>query len=180
MLYLIFLFAFVAIIHYLSLKVQIEKNLYTKFFGKRGFLAHSALTGTSWTLLFLVLALSDKSSFPKLPFFSPVFIPIGFSSIVLGSVIFLWAGFQLGLKRTWGIRFFDTSYKDKLELNGSYKFLESPIYTGLFLYFLGFALFSNSLFYLFLSGESYLLLNIFMAKLENQEFKDSKKRPLGF
>jgi protein-S-isoprenylcysteine O-methyltransferase Ste14 len=100
----------------------------------------------------------------------------GLLFIVVGTAVFFWAGFQLGLKRTWGIRFFDSRYKSKLELAGPYKILENPIYTGLFLFFLGFALFSNSLFFLLISVESYLLLNVLMAELENRELNREKKR----
>ena len=83
----------------------------------------------------------------------------------------LWADGLLGLRRMWGIRYFDKSFQNKIEKRGIYKFMKNPIYTGIVLYFIGKSFTSNSLYYLFVALESYLLMNVFLARFENKEIK---------
>ena len=49
--------------------------------------------------------------------------------------------------------------------------MKNPIYTGIVLYFIGKSFTSNSLYYLFVALESYLLMNVFLARFENKEIK---------
>ena len=170
MIYLISLFALVTVLHYLSLKVQAKHEFYTKTFGKYGFQIHCLITGFLWILLFVAFIFTDKSNYPNLSIFnSYLFKPMGFLLSLIGIVLIFWSGSLLGLKKAWGIRFFEKKYKDIIEKRGPYKFLVNPIYDGFFVYFLGKTIVTDSLLYLFLSLESFLLLNIFLARFENQE-----------
>lgn len=170
MIILIFLFALVTALHYLSLKIQTKHGFYTKTFGKYGFQIHCLITGILWVMMFASFIFADKSNYPNLSVFNYyLFKPIGLLLSLTGVILIFWSGSLLGLKRTWGIRFFDKNYKDTIEKRGPYKFLINPIYDGFFVYFLGKTLVNDSLFYLILSLESFLLLNVFLARFENQE-----------
>lgn len=170
MIALFLLFAVVTALHYVSLKAQTIYGLYTKTFGRHGFIVHCLITGILWIGLLTAIVLTNKSSYPVLSIFtSYLFKPFGLFISLAGVVLIFWSGRLLGLKRTWGIRFFDPAYQKIIEKRGPYKFLINPIYDGLMLYFLGQTIATDSLFYLMLSCESFLLLNVLLARFENQE-----------
>lgn len=163
-------FAIITAIHYLSLKIQDKYKFYTKHFGKHGFTVHGILTGILWLWLIRLFFWNDVNfNINPLPFYTQFFKPIGMIIKILGIVLILWSGWMLGIKRMWGIRYFEKNYKNKIERSGPYKYLKNPIYLGFFLSFLGNALRSNSLYYFFIAAETYLLFNILLVRFENKE-----------
>lgn len=168
MIYLIVLFAATIFLYYLSLKIQAKYKFYTYRFGKNGFVIHCILTGLMFIFLFFSF-LVRNTKYIKLPIFYPVFIIIGNIFELIGAIIIVWSFLILGIKRTWGIRYFEKTYKEKIEKRGPYRFLINPIYDGFFILLTGKALSFNSLFHLIIAVESFILLNVFLARFENKE-----------
>ena len=164
------IFTIITFLHYLSLYLQYRYRVYTIFFKKRDFFVHfifTSLLWIIWILLFFVFFPNDPNY--NLPFYNQLFKPFGFIMSIFGLILIILSGYLLGLRRAWGIRYFEKNYKNDIEKRGPYKYLNNPIYDGFILFFLGKALANNSIFYLLISLECYLLFNVFLSSFENKE-----------
>lgn len=162
-------FGFVTFLHYLSLRIEKERQWYARHFGRWGFWVHFFITLILWVGTYIAFALRNTRDISLFPFISWI-EPFGILVTLVGIGLAIWSITLLGIKRMWGIRYFikDGTPK-KVERRGPYAFLKNPMYDGFFLIFLGSALVYNSLFYLIAAIESYLLLNVLLARFENKE-----------
>ena len=163
------LFPIATLIHYCSLRAEARTHWYTRHFGVSGFWIHASITGLFW-VLFSVSASSFMVTARDIILFSPsIFIKqLSTAITVLGIALVAISFFQLGFRRTWGIRFFPSSHSKPPFLSSClYRYLQNPMYDGCFLIFLGTAMHNGSLTYLVLATESALLLNWLLARFEN-------------
>lgn len=164
-----FLFILVTLLHYYSLCIEARFHWYSRHFGKAGFWIHFVITGALWFWVTLVFMVPPASATAPLPFSFPFMKLVGQAITLIGLLIALWAIILLGIPRMWGVRYFKSSRDDVIEHRGIYRVLKNPIYDGFFLIFLGSALSSNSLFYLYGALESFILLNCLLARFENKD-----------
>jgi len=164
------IFAIITFFHYLSLKLQSRYQIYTIYFDKKAFTVHFIFTSLLWIVwLILFFILSPNNPSIGLPFYNQFFVPMGIFTSMVGLILIIWSGCLLGLRRAWGIRYFEKNLKNKIERRGPYKYLNNPIYDGFVLYSLGKALTNNSFIYLLISLECYLFFNVFLSSFENKE-----------
>lgn len=95
---------------------------------------------------------------------------LGFLLIIIGLSLVAKARLLLGRSQAMGIRFFFPEKAHRIK-SSLYRFLNNPMYDGFILIFIGsgFALGIVENFYFAIA--SFLLLNIFLASIENFEFK---------
>lgn len=162
-------FALVTLAHYSSLKIQDRLSWYTNRFGeKRGFFIHFTITALLWAALYFMFLLRNSTHDMPLPISTSWLAEIGTILTYLGVALAIWSIALLGVRRMWGIRYFSKETKPSVEKRGPYRFLKNPMYAGFFFIFLGAALTQNSLFYLVAAAESFLLLNVCLARFENK------------
>lgn len=169
---IVFTFAFIIItfLHCSSLFLQSRYKLYTRLFKNKGFAIHFSFTAILWMIwgaLFLN-SISETKGF-VLPFFNPLFPPIGLFINLIGLILIIWSGLLLGIRRAWGIRYFDPKFVNSHEKRGPYKYLDNPIYDGFIMLAFGKALMNNSMTYLIISIECFIIFNVFLSNLENKK-----------
>lgn len=148
------LFTLLACLHALSLKRFIPWSFQT----------HMNVMGSLWSLwnvsvVALVFTLPRTSTFPAGARVAGVLL------VLIGLTISTWHRFLLGRAKFMGGRCFDRKYDTWT--NGSlYKYLKNPIYDGIILAFLGLTLWRENTDFLLLAFVSFLLFNIFMARIE--------------
>lgn len=129
---------------------------------------HFIFNGILWVIN-LAGAVWEQFSPPDISYTGAIRVG-GLVFIILGAWLVAKSGKALGIKRTMGFNIFFPEKTEWLR-SGIYKFLNNPMYDGFILLFagLGFALgITENFIY---AAETFLLLNIFMASIENQKFK---------
>lgn len=149
------IFALVTLIHELSLRHVI----------KWSFRIHLWVMGPLWLLvvfgvLMLTTLMPDRQSSITLNH------RLGYLLVIGGLTLSVWHMWVLGWRQAMGGQFFEQSYT--WTTNGLYRYLKNPIYDGFLLIFLGLFFIKNQGDYLLLAVASGLLLNIFLAPIENK------------
>lgn len=127
---------------------------------------HLVVNGILWLILLGSIALIQLHSYDFQP---AVWIKfLGSLSITVGMVLIISSFKNLGFKRAMGQRFFFKEEKVWIS-RGVYAKLTNPMYDGFFLILLGFGLFFGIVSDFFLALLSFLLLNVFLASIENQK-----------
>jgi|GEM_PF-4533442 len=148
-------FAVITVLHALSLKRIIPWS----------FRMHCAVMGTLWSLwnvgiITLIVLLPMTLSFPLWARATGILLSL------LGLIFIIWHRLLLGRARLLGGRFFDARY-DTWTSGGLYRYLSDPIYDGIFLLFAGLFLWRGNTDFLLPAAASLLLLNCFLAPIEN-------------
>ena len=106
----------------------------------------------------------------------PVFLQlVGLALCIFGLLLSADGLRRIGLKQVMGYRFF-CSDNLKWTSSGSYSMLNNPIYDGFVLVFLGLGLFRGLYLDFYLAAASILLLNVFLATVENDDTKSKGLR----
>lgn len=165
-------FGLVTFLHYLSLKIQDRHQFYTRAFGQRvGFWIHFGVTALLW--VYLGILLSDNNipgiSKPLLVSFQGMKVVSNILNVT-GIILIFWSFLLLGIRRMWGVRYFEHQTQTRIEERGPYRWLNNPMYNGFSLLFLASAFMDNSLVHALLALESVALFH-FLAKFENKDIK---------
>lgn len=129
---------------------------------------HLKLNGTLWLIdAGWIIAIQFYLTRYQYPFEARFF---GFLLIIIGLFLVAKARLLLGRSQAMGIRFFFPEKAHRIK-GSLYRFLNNPMYDGFILIFVGggFALGIVENFYFALA--SFLLFNIFLASIENFEFR---------
>lgn len=94
----------------------------------------------------------------------------GLPLILIGLLLAVQARLLLGRNQAMGIRFFFPEKAKRIQ-SSLYRFLNNPMYDGFILIFIGSGLAFGIVEDFYFSIASFLLLNIFLASIENFEFK---------
>lgn len=126
---------------------------------------HCWMNGLFWLILLIAVTRIQFS----ISDFRPSFITQVFGAIfcIIGSIFVVNSFSKLGFKKAMGYRFF---VKDKLEWisEGSYSFLQNPMYDGIILVLIGLGLLRGIVADFYIAAESFLLLNLLLASVENK------------
>lgn len=152
------LFALVTLTHGFSLRHVI----------KWSFRLHLRVMGLLWLLvvigaLTLTILIPDRQP-PTI--FSRM---LGYLLVIGGLTLSVWHMRVLGWQQIMGGRFFESSYNHTWTTKGLYRYLKNPIYDGFLLIFVSLFFLKSQLDYLLLAVSSSLLLNIFLARIENKQ-----------
>ena len=109
-------------------------------------------------------------SFPHTLDVSPLVKLAGISLFVVGLVMVLAISFMLNFEHLMGLRFFYPT-KAKRVYSSLFRILNNPMYDGFFLILLGCALWFDIVQDFYIAFAIFLLLNIFLANVENYELK---------
>ncbi len=134
----------------------------------RGFIwsIHLTLNGILWVILFGWIILLQRSFHDFQPQWWMQVLGAGLSSI--GIFLVVTSLNKLGLRKAMGQRFF-TGEKESIWINkGIYSRLANPMYDGFILILVGLGLVFGIVADFFIALVSYLLLNIFLASIENK------------
>lgn len=151
--------ALVSVLHALSLRQIIKWT----------FRSHLWVMGSLWSVVVL-MAVYLAISLPRINYHSQLLPMIGVILLVVGLITATYHEFLLGWQRSMGARFFemDNSTAVNWITKGLYRFLKNPMYDGFLLFFVGLYLLKGQPDYLVLTISSLLLLNIFLARIENK------------
>lgn len=149
--------------------LQIKGQIFSKWFGTRAFTIHMIVTGFFWVVSFGFIVLLQ---FEKHPFFhdSSVLKYAGLVICVSGLVMAIWGFTLLGVKRSFGLNFFEDNVPT---VNKSlYKSIKNPEDYGFWMAVFGFALFTRSSYNLVIAIE-FIVLMIPHMHVENIPQKKS-------
>lgn len=173
------LFAFTVVSVFLAVSVeslvfilQLRGQKFTKWFGKNAFRIHMVITGFLWGLssgLIVLLQFEKHTLFHE----SLILKYTGLVLLVSGLVISVWGFMLLGVKRSFGLNFFEEDVP--IVKRSLYKFIKNPESYGFWMALVGFALFTRSSSNLVIALE-FILLQIPHMHIENIPIK----RPLSF
>ena len=155
--------------HITILYFEYERKFLTEIFHDRAFIVHAIISMTLWSLNALFIFALQFSDHPSLHNFPPMSM-IGGIFLVIGIIIGLLGYLTLGLSRSLHYNFFFPS-KKTVVTKGIYKYLYNPQYEGFFLILLGFALFTDSLYNLFIFLE-FLILIPLLSYIESKPLKE--------
>jgi len=149
--------------------LQLRGQKFTKWFGKNAFRIHMVITGFLWGLSFSLIVLLQ---FEKHPLFhhSIVLKYAGLILLVSGLVTAVWGFKLLGLKRSFGLNFFDEDVP--FVKRSLYKSIKNPEEYGFWMILVGFALFTRSSYNLVVALE-FIVLMIPHMHIENIPIKRS-------
>lgn len=149
--------------------LQLKGQKFTKWFGKNAFRIHVVITGFLWGLSFglIVLLQFEKHS---LFHHSDVLKYAGLVLLVSGLVTAVWGFMLLGIKRSFGLNFFDDDVP--VVKRSLYKSIKNPEEYGFWMALVGFALFTRSSFNLVVALE-FIILMIPHMHIENIPLKRS-------
>lgn len=160
-------FALAAGINTASVALQLRTGLLTRRYGKKAWYVHLAIVTPGWLLfLYLVSSLGRYRGW-ALP---QQLRPAGILILALGSALWLWTFAQLGPERTANGNIFGRGPTEPVN-HGPFRHLENPMYDSYLLAFVGLALWKANAQYLLLALESYVLLNLLEASVENRAFR---------
>lgn len=126
---------------------------------------HLIMNGILWKALLISIVVMEWNLPQRIVLPQAV---IGALFFATGFILFAWTQKQLGIERAMGKRFFFPEKEREWVAKGFYKFLNNPMYDGFFLIFLGLGLLLNQKENMILAGTSLLLLNGFLATIENK------------
>jgi len=171
---IIFIFTVVSVFLAVSVEslvfiLQLRGQKFIKWLGKNAFRIHMVITGFLWGLSFSLIALLQ---FEKHPLFhhSIVLKYAGLVLLASGLVMAVWGFKLLGLKRSFGLNFFDENVPNVK--SSIYKFINNPEDYGFWMALIGFALFTHSLSNLVVALE-FIVLMIPHMHIENIPIKRS-------
>ena len=174
---IIFIFTVVSVFLAVSVEslvfiLQLRGQKFIKWLGKNAFRIHMVITGFLWGLSFSLIVLLQ---FEKHPLFhhSIVLKYAGLVLLVSGLVTAVWGFKLLGLKRSFGLNFFDEDVP--IVKSSIYKFINNPEDYGFWMALIGFALFTHSLSNLVI-GLEFIVIMIPHMHIENIPIK----KPLSF
>jgi protein-S-isoprenylcysteine O-methyltransferase Ste14 len=147
--------------------LQLRGKKFTKWFGKNSFRIHMVLTGFFWVLSICLLVLLQ---FEKHPLFhhSDIIKYAGLVLLIFGLVIATWGFMLLGVKRSFGLNFFEENVP--IVRKSLYKSIKNPEEYGFWVALAGFALFTRSLYNLVIASE-FITLMIPLMVVENIPLK---------
>ena len=149
--------------------LQLRGRKFIKWFGKNAFRIHMVITGFLWGLSFSLIVLLQ---FEKHPLFhhSIVLKYAGLIFLVSGLVTAVWGFKLLGIKRSFGLNFFDEDVP--VVKKSLYKSFKNPEDYGFWIALVGFALFTRSSYNLVVALE-FIVLMIPHMHIENIPIKRS-------
>lgn len=147
--------------------LQLKRRKFSQWFGKNAFKVHMAITGFFWSVSSLLIVILQ---FKKHPFFhnSAVLKYAGLIVLASGLFISIWGFRLLGVKRSFGLNFFEDSVP--VVKKSLYKTIKNPEEYGFWMAVLGFALFTQSLYNLVIALE-FIILQIPHMFVENIPLK---------
>lgn len=129
---------------------------------------HFFFNGILWFLLFALLV---AFQFKTPPIYFPLWLKVlGGISIFTGLFLAIKSFSLLGINRAMGIRFFFPERAKRISSN-IYRFLNNPMYDGFLLILIGAGFIFGIVTDFIIGFTSFILLNIFLASIENYEFK---------
>lgn len=155
----ILLFIIAVVINAVTIYLQRKSRIYTRLFGKYDWFVHVTLLSVVWGLFVTGLILTEPPTW-KLP---AALRPFGVLSLI-GIYLIIATGSRLGTAGILNGWFFGRGPKEHLR-DGIFR-LKSPMYTGFAILFAGAAFWQENSFYLLMAALSFLLLNVFQARIE--------------
>jgi len=129
---------------------------------------HSLINGSLWMVLLVwILMFQWISQHSTYPLWLGV---VGFVTLITGLYLSIKSRLLLGRHQAMGIRFFLPEKATKIT-SSLYSFLNNPMYDGFILIFVGMGLIFGVKADFYLAAWSFLLLNIFLASIENYRWK---------
>ncbi len=166
-------FALAAGINTASVALQLRTGLLTRRYASKAWYVHLAIVTPGWLLfLYPVSTLGRHRGWP-LP---EQLRPAGLSIVVVSSALWLWTFAKLGAERTANGNIFGRGSNEPVD-TGPFRYLENPMYDSYILAFAGLALWKANAQYLLLALESYVLLNLVEASVENKVIKSEGGDP---
>lgn len=157
-------FALAAGINTASVALQLRTGFLTRRYASNAWYVHLAIVTPGWLLfLYLVSILGRHRGWP-LP---EQLRPAGLLIVAVSGALWLWTFAQLGAERTANANIFGRGPKQPVD-SGLFRYLENPMYDSYILAFVGLALWKANAQYLLLALESYVLLNLVEARIENR------------
>lgn len=163
-----FAFAAAAGANTVSVMIQQSRQVLTRRFGRRGWYVHLALTAPLWGVFVYLLSGLGRHVIWPLP---ASLRPAGVALLVVGAALWLAAFVQLGPERTANGFFFGRGPAEPVT-SRLFARLRNPMYDSYALAFVGLACTRANGAYLLLALESYLLLNVVEASVENRPFEE--------
>jgi protein-S-isoprenylcysteine O-methyltransferase Ste14 len=166
MLLVMMLFAVAVGVNAGSVALQQRTQLFTRRFGARAWHVHLGLVTAAWAAF--VLTLIDHGVHVRwtLPH---ALHPAGVAVLAVSAALWLWAFAHLGPQRLANGYFFGRGPSAAVR-SGPFRWLRNPMYDSYALAFVGVGLVTNNAAFFVLAAESYLLLNIIEARVENGPF----------
>jgi len=159
------IFAFLAIfVESLNLILQLRNRKLSRWFGTNAFGIHMITTSTFWVITFSLIVYLQFSKHPL--FHSSIILKYaGLSLLTAGVILAFWAFRLLGLKRALCLNFFKENVPEVKE--SLYKYLKNPLDYGIWMTFVGFAIFTQSAYNLVIAVE-FIIIMIPHIILENK------------
>ncbi len=165
-------FALAAGINTASVALQLRTGFLTRRYASRAWYVHLALITPGWLLfLYLVSILGRHRGWP-LP---EQLRPAGLFMVAASCALWLWTFAQLGAERTANANIFGRGPTEPVE-RGLFRYLQNPMYDSYILAFAGLALWKANAQYLLLAMESFVLLNLVEAHVENRAIESKGDR----
>jgi protein-S-isoprenylcysteine O-methyltransferase Ste14 len=160
----------------LLLVLQYKRKLLSKLFSDKAFLIHAILALFFWTIMcglfiFLQLFLVDHPKFHN----NPLLAGFGFILILIGLIISVLGFYQLGLKKSLCINFYEEKYSDSVINSSIYRYFSNPEDLGLWFMLIGLTFITGSILNAILSLE-FILLMISHINIENIPLKQRYKK----
>ena len=160
-------FAAAVVVNTTSVELQQRHRWLTRWFGSKDWYAHLLLITPGY--LWFFGALKQLGGTVRWP------LPAawqGFNQPVLAASTLLWleAYRQLGLAEMLNRNFFSRG-STRAARGGMFRWFRDPVYVSYVLAFVGWALRRRNAVYLLLAAESWLLLNVIEARVENRPFE---------
>ena len=160
------LFAVAVAINTGSVALQQRTQYLSRRFGTRAWHVHLGLVTAAWAAFLLTLIDHGVHVRWTLPH---ALRPAGLAVLAVSAALWLWAFAQLGVKRLANGNFFGRGPSAAVR-GGPFRWLRNPMYDSYALAFVGMGLVTNNAAFFVLAAESYLLLNVIEARVENRPF----------
>lgn len=129
---------------------------------------HQIINGTLWIVVFIGTG-AIQFYLPRVEF--PFWLrAVGFLSIFIGLALVIRVRLLLGRNQAMGIRFFFPE-EAKRVTHSLYTYLNNPMYDGFILLLVGLGFGFGIPYDFYLAGASFILFNVFLAAVENYEWK---------
>lgn len=169
MLYLVLLFSVLVTVSHAS-ALQFGKRHLTAPLAdrERWWKRHLPVNGILWLILFVwILFLQFHFPQGETSLFEQI---TGLLLILLGIVLVVWSRVLLGRHQAMGIRFFLPERSHRVD-SSLYRYLTNPMYDGFIFVLIGLGLLLGVKQDYLLAAASFILLNQFLARIENQSLR---------